>query len=291
MILETGKTLSVPRAAESTMDRMLENAFYAAQVLGGASAGSMSVPQHQSRAHAAARASPVMVQQTPPAPQHQQPQPQRLHSASTASSSSTSDTTRPPGHTQPAPLRSPPRMSASVSARVKDPPTRDVKAKIKSKSPVNGRAAGGSHGYGRGGSDATPAGMSSPSKPQSQKMEDSGHAPAGPDVGAGGQDAHHIGSGGPQKCLGCGATATPEWRRGPLGEDTCASFYAGDVLTLLGQVKKRMREDVRASGGGGRAATSSHGRTGQHPRGESPEAESDEDDEAQSYDHAQMPGR
>lgn len=68
----------------------------------------------------------------------------------------------------------------------------------------------------------------------------------------------------------------------------CARGFFSHILIFV-QVKKRMREDVRA--GGGRAPNGHGSRTGQNLREESPEAESDEEDEEQSYDHAQMPGR
>ena len=41
----------------------------------------------------------------------------------------------------------------------------------------------------------------------------------------------------PTKCLGCGATETPEWRRGPLGPRTlcnaCVGFFGRDIETAL----------------------------------------------------------
>lgn len=42
-----------------------------------------------------------------------------------------------------------------------------------------------------------------------------------------------------QKCLGCGATSTPEWRRGPMGPRTlcnaCGLVYAKMVSTFFSQ--------------------------------------------------------
>ena len=47
-------------------------------------------------------------------------------------------------------------------------------------------------------------------------------------AGASGASANQEG----QTCLGCHATSTPEWRRGPLGERSCVvlslSFYQLD---------------------------------------------------------------
>ncbi|KAJ7921220.1 hypothetical protein B0H13DRAFT_1985529 [Mycena leptocephala] len=287
MILEAGKTLSAPRATDGAMDRMLENAFYAAQVLDDASAssGTSHATPHQSQPRpTVVRASPVTVQQAPSIQQHPHPQLQRIHSASSGS-----DTSRAPNYSQPA-ARSPPRSSASAIPRVKEISPREAKTKIKINSPVNGKPSSGLPGRSLGGgSDG--ALVSSPSKPKFQKLEDSGHAPAVTDApGAGrAQDAHH---GGTQKCLGCGATSTPEWRRGPLGEDI-AIAVTQSVLTQLypGQVKKRLREDARV-GGSTRAANSFGGRTtGQSHKEESPDPESDEDDEEQPYDHTHMPGR
>jgi hypothetical protein len=60
------------------------------------------------------------------------------------------------------------------------------------------------------------------------------------------------------------------------------------LMRVFLQVKKRMREDARV--GGGTRAANGYGGRGQGPREDSPEAESDEDDE-QSYDHGHMPGR
>lgn len=176
MILEAGKTLSAPRSADAAVDRMLENAFYGAQVLDGASAGRGSYAsrsqQHPSKSlPTVAHASPVIVQQASSLQQHPHPQLQRFHSSSTASSSS--DTSRAP-YSQPAP-HSPSRPGASANAnpnanaRVKvQLSPRDVKAKIKTNSPLNGKATAGLHGYPHASaSDTAPAvSVSSPSKPK-----------------------------------------------------------------------------------------------------------------------------
>ncbi|KAJ6617004.1 hypothetical protein B0H10DRAFT_1347260 [Mycena sp. CBHHK59/15] len=283
VIMEAGKALSAPR--EGAMDRMLENAFYGAQVLDGASAAAgepqarhahLRAQQHRPRS-AVHGSPPVAGQQAPVVhqqQQQQQPQLQRIHSASTVSSGS--DTGRPPIHFQSS-ARSPPR----ASAKAKERSPKDVKAKMRARSPV-----GSTGTRGAGDKDTAPAVMSSSSKPQSQKSEEPARASAGADTGHGSaQDGNH--SGGTQKCLGCGATSTPEWRRGPLGPRTLCNA-CGLVYAKL--VKKRMREDVRAASGSGRAADGRNNRAGQSLREESPEAESDEEDDEQ-YEHAQLRGR
>jgi hypothetical protein len=170
MILEAGKTLAVPRGTGGAVDRMLENAFHAAQVLEGASAGNSHASQnqhqhqHQSKPPPppVVRAAPVAVQ--PSSVQYRpQAQVQRIHSASTVSSGS--DTGRTPNYSQP-PTRSPPGPSTSVNARVKDISPREGKAKIKITSPGNGKGTPGLHGHAHGGgSDGLPV-VSSPSKPK-----------------------------------------------------------------------------------------------------------------------------
>jgi len=52
---------------------------------------------------------------------------------------------------------------------------------------------------------------------------------------------------GGQTCLGCGATSTPEWRRGPMGPRTLCNA-CGLVYAKL--IKKRTREPGRSRGGG-----------------------------------------
>ncbi|KAJ7777186.1 hypothetical protein B0H16DRAFT_950579 [Mycena metata] len=278
-ILQAGRTLAAPRAApDSTVDSMLENAFYAAQVLEGASSGGSHATQYQHRTQPpVVRGSPPVTVQQPPPMQHPYQQLQRVHSASTASSGS--DIARPPSQLPPT-TRSPPS-----NPRAKNLSPREVKANIKIDSPVNGSARGtpGLHGHTHiGGFDGAPTMSSSPSKPsKSQKLDGSAVADAGI---ARAQDTHHSGGTSTQKCLGCGATATPEWRRGPLGPRTLCNA-CGLVYAKL--VKKRLRE----SGGGGRVANGYSSRSGPNPREESLEAGSDEDDEERSYDHANMPGR
>ncbi|KZT25136.1 hypothetical protein NEOLEDRAFT_1203914 [Neolentinus lepideus HHB14362 ss-1] len=64
-----------------------------------------------------------------------------------------------------------------------------------------------------------------------------------------------------QMCLGCNATSTPEWRRGPMGPRTLCNA-CGLVYAKL--IKKRTREAARGRGGG-----SGRGRAGgQHGFGE-----------------------
>ena len=41
----------------------------------------------------------------------------------------------------------------------------------------------------------------------------------------------------PTKCLGCGATETPEWRRGPLGPRTLCNACVSDLVTVRGEAK------------------------------------------------------
>lgn len=64
-----------------------------------------------------------------------------------------------------------------------------------------------------------------------QGMDDNGHprqSSAGQGTKRGGRDKSQT------KCLGCGATETPEWRRGPMGPRTlcnaCVSLQAVFLL-------------------------------------------------------------
>ncbi|KAF8211130.1 hypothetical protein K438DRAFT_106170 [Mycena galopus ATCC 62051] len=293
MIMEAGKTLSAPRAADGAVDRMLREASYAAQVLEGASSGSSHTSQQQYQSQSRSlppptmvRGSPTAVQQQPPSTQHRL---HRMHSASTVSSGSDNGSARAPSYSQPLPTRSPPgpggsaSMSAGTNPRAKDISPREGKAKIKISSPANGKGMLGPHG------SESPALLSSPSKPK-KSLEDSGHAPAAAGSSGSGTDRAHAQDnthhGGTQKCLGCSATATPEWRRGPLGPRTLCNA-CGLVYAKL--VKKRVREEARGASGAHTANPNGYGssRTGQNRE----ESESDEDDEEQSYDHTQMPGR
>ncbi|KAH8104069.1 hypothetical protein BXZ70DRAFT_1005619 [Cristinia sonorae] len=71
-----------------------------------------------------------------------------------------------------------------------------------------------------------------------------------------------------QTCLGCNATSTPEWRRGPMGPRTLCNA-CGLVYAKL--IKKRTREPGRGRGGGS---------SGKNPkRNGSGQASSDSDDD------------
>ncbi|KAF8836957.1 hypothetical protein BDN67DRAFT_973544 [Paxillus ammoniavirescens] len=58
-----------------------------------------------------------------------------------------------------------------------------------------------------------------------------------------------------QTCLGCGATSTPEWRRGPLGPRTLCNACGLVYAKLL---KKRTRGDARPRGGQSGGQSSQH---------------------------------
>lgn len=71
-----------------------------------------------------------------------------------------------------------------------------------------------------------------------------------------------------QKCEGCGATSTPEWRRGPLGPRTLCNACGLVYAKLL---KKRFRDSTKGTNGAGS--------TSQNLGEESVDGDSDEDDD------------
>ncbi|KAJ3745834.1 hypothetical protein DFH05DRAFT_1459535 [Lentinula detonsa] len=87
-----------------------------------------------------------------------------------------------------------------------------------------------------------------------------------------------------QTCLGCNATSTPEWRRGPMGPRTLCNA-CGLVYAKL--IKKRDRERARANGNGkndgSSRPTSGEGHRSGSGGGDSGSGESDEDEPEDDY--------
>nr|GAT51402.1 predicted protein [Mycena chlorophos] len=289
-------------SSAATINRMMDDAFYAARLLDsatGTGSGSASAFANKTPYVVPSRVSPVHVTVAAPMPpgiqsQHQAPHAhlQRIHSSSTTSSlSSANDEAHSHPHRFPSAHNSPQMIHV-----IHQPPKEIVVTSPPPRMSISPAV-----------NDSVPA-PTSPSKPKAH--EDSGEsAPggaAGTASGSGKSSRHSNREGPPQKCLGCGATATPEWRRGPLGPRTLCNA-CGLVYAKL--MKKRLREEgppgarpphSASSRAGGRSGPAPAASPGEDIKDDanSPEVESEEEEMYGSHAgpgahvHVQlMPGR
>ncbi|KAJ3540553.1 hypothetical protein NMY22_g4245 [Coprinellus aureogranulatus] len=242
------------KVPDDALERMLQHASYGAQML-EAAAAALSPQPPQSQQHQASYPQSAMAR--PPsgndvrnhASQSQSPMNQPPHTSGNGPSVPQQNLQNAPSHAAvtPTPGQEQGNTGNSGNATNRSAMDGSGSAQQKKKDP----AATGAvtmeltiHQHNPDGSTTTISG-----KPPAKEARKEAAKETSQTKGNGGshKKQKHDADGDGQKCLGCGATSTPEWRRGPLGPRTLCNA-CGLVYAKL--IKKRVKETTGSSGSG-----------------------------------------